>query len=363
MTLRHFLLLAVLLTGCNGTTETRKTFFDPDATSVQAGEGQRREYTLTLLMGFEMKPYYIQWVSIDLLLSGWREKHGHRFVLEKQNSPAYTLFTYYQGMFSKKFKADVKTLVEIRDTSQAPHRSADMARGEARAKEALTAWRKRYPALMKQYEYKEDPKIIYYTPTLRGRFGFYRTPEGDLLREASGQIRTDILFNKIEEIYRWHKPDKPDPVTPSNFFKGLAAALEAWDTSPFPERSAEELDDTEVGETWTARNTHSIQAFVNGVVLINKVLQRAIDTGQSVPFKMTYKLVRRDGDVARIESETTDFGNNASLGQGYQLIRFKRSVAYDISEKVVLLDEVTLEAQSKKGDRVQMTLSLKARGQ
>ncbi len=354
--------LTIFCLSCSTNKPKPLTYFQPGNAWIPQGLGTPRPYRLEVSIGFEKKPLYSQWIAMDLTFNAWREEAGHRFVLEKQNRPSYTLFTYFKGIFNKTFNADVKTLVEITEDGVDPRKGQDMARAETRGREALDIWRKSRPQLAARYNWVEDPKIIYYSPErFRGRFGFYRSHRGTLVLEAGGQIRSGTVVNNVSEIYRWHEKDKPDPIGPANFFRALSVMLSAYDTSPFPDEDPGiALEDAQVGDSWKTNNQHSIQAMIGAVLQINANLEQFLANNQQSPFSMTYRLTQRDGEVDQIESEVTDFGKSADLGEGYQLLRYRRTVVYDRGEQIILQDTAHLEAAHSNGDKISMRIQLKA---
>lgn len=348
-------LTAMVLGACNSGAPAKPRFFGSEADQL-SGEGSREEYRLTYLLQMEHNRKHNQEVSIGFDLAAWDDAGHQRFVLEALERPAYTLFTWSSGFLGmgNKFTAGVKSLLDVKE-------EADWDRGIEHATQAIERWKARYPDLLAEYEWSYDPKIVFhFVEPPAGRFGFYRTPAGTMLFDKDGNLDRRGIHDAAEARYRWYDPEKPDETEDPNFFQGLAAALMAYDTSPFPGGSPDRLGEASEGG-WTVETTRTVGAVLQAAIRFNKNIRLAIGEVKEAPFTVSYRAEPAGGDRYRIVGEHSGEGDATEIGQGYRLESYRREVLYDADEERFLADSVSILARHERGDEIRMELVLRDR--
>lgn len=181
-----------------------------------------------------------------------------------------------------------------------------------------------------------------------------------MLFDRDGSLDRRGLHDAAEVQYRWYKPEKPDETEDPNFFAGLAAALAAYDTSPFPGGSPDRLDGAPE-EGWEVETRYTVGAVLAAAIRFNKNIRLAIGEVKEAPFTVRYRAEPAGGDRYRIVGERKGDTDSIEIGQGYRLESYRREVLYDADEERFLADSVSILARHERGDEIKMELALKDR--
>ncbi len=326
------------------------------------GPGERKAFRLAAQLLFEKDRLYNARVGLDLSFARWVEPLGERYVLVDQRQPSYRLHTWGGGLLEPTFNADLTSLVDLRDPQGRPftdQASEDARRAIRFAIERLDAWQTEYADLMRGRQWVFNPEIAFYAPRpFPGSYGFFRTLDGSVLVDGDGRLQERALLDKVEMIYRWTEPGKPDPVHPPEFFKALTAMLAVFNPSPLPPGGARALAAMPVGERWTTRNEWTVSAVVRTARYLNEELHKRLDPARRASFDVAFELARRDPEIVEIAGAAVPFSEPVSFGLGYTLVAATRRIELDGKTLATRADRVRVQGRGAGNDRFELVLDL-----